>query len=50
MMLTGHKTEAVYRRYATVSESDLAAGAAKLAALSRPNAEGAAVLPFKAAK
>ena len=33
MKLTGHKTEAVYRRYAIVAESDLREGAAKLAAL-----------------
>jgi len=33
MQLTGHKTEAVYRRYAIVSESDLAAGVGRLAAL-----------------
>lgn len=31
--LTGHKTEAVYRRYAIVCEADLAAGVAKLAAV-----------------
>ncbi len=33
MKLTGHKTEAVYRRYAIVSPADLNAGVAKLAAL-----------------
>jgi len=33
MKLTGHKTETVYRRYAIVSESDLADGVKKLAAL-----------------
>jgi hypothetical protein len=30
MKLTGHKTEAVYRRYAIVSESDLREAVAKL--------------------
>jgi len=34
MQLTGHKTEAVYRRYAIVSEADLREGVAKLAAMS----------------
>ena len=33
MKLTGHKTEAVYRRYAIVCEADLAEGLKKLAAL-----------------
>jgi hypothetical protein len=30
MQLTGHKTEAVYRRYAITSESDLLEGVARL--------------------
>lgn len=34
MKLTGHKTEAVYRRYAIVSEADLAEGVRRLAAMS----------------
>ena len=33
MKLTGHKTESVYRRYAIVSESDLADGVKKLGTL-----------------
>ena len=33
MKLTGHKTEAVYRRYAIVAKSDLEDGVAKLARL-----------------
>ena len=35
MKLTGHKTEAVYRRYAIVSEQDLHEAAAKLATAER---------------
>ena len=35
MQLTGHKTEAIYRRYAIVAEADLREGVAKLAALNR---------------
>ena len=37
MKLTGHKTESVYRRYAIVSESDLAEGVVKLAGLHQSN-------------
>jgi hypothetical protein len=33
MRLSGHKTESIYRRYAIVSESDLAEGVRKVAAL-----------------
>jgi hypothetical protein len=33
MKLTGHKTGAVYRRYAIVPESDLSEGVKKLATL-----------------
>ncbi len=36
MKLTGHKTESIYRRYAIVSEADLAEGVRRLAAL-RPS-------------
>jgi hypothetical protein len=38
MKLTGHKTEAIYRRYAIVSESDLAEGVKKLATLHQEGA------------
>jgi site-specific recombinase XerD len=48
MKLTGHKTEAVYRRYAIVSESDLREGVGKLAALGR--GAPSAPLPFPSAR
>lgn len=35
MQLVGHRTEAIYRRYAITTEADLREGAAKLAALHR---------------
>lgn len=35
MKLTGHQTEAVYRRYAIVCEADLAEGLKKLAVLEK---------------
>lgn len=48
MKLTGHKTESVYRRYAIVSEGDLAAGVAKLAALHETLAEApGTVIPLQ---
>jgi integrase len=40
MKMTGHKTEAVYRRYAIVSESDLHEAALKLAAVELGNVLG----------
>jgi integrase len=46
MKLTGHKTEAVYRRYAITSQSDLSEGVAKLAALHGGVAASPSVLPF----
>lgn len=49
MKLTGHKTEAVYRRYAIVAEADLAEGVKKLAALHASQAAAArVVVPFLA--
>lgn len=46
MKLTGHKTEAVYRRYAITSAADLAEGVSKLAALHGTPAAPRTVLPF----
>jgi hypothetical protein len=39
MAMTGHKTEAVYKRYDIVSEQDLRDAAVKLAAAERRRAE-----------
>lgn len=44
MQLVGHKTEAMYRRYAIVAERDLAEGVAKLAAF-RAAAPGSRTMP-----
>jgi integrase len=41
MKLTGHKTEAVYRRYAIVNEADLREGVAKLARLTTEQQQSA---------
>ncbi len=49
MKLTGHRGESIYRRYAIVSESDLAEGVARLAAPNEPQAVAQgykAVVPF----
>ncbi len=46
MKLTGHKTEAVYRRYAITSAADLTEGVAKLAALHSASVGSRTVLPF----
>jgi integrase len=46
MKLTGHKTEAVYRRYAITSAADLSEGVAKLAALHDTSVGSRTVLPF----
>ena len=49
MKLTGHKTEAVYRRYAIAAEADLREGVAKLAAFQDGRREGGkgAVIPLR---
>ena len=46
MKLTGHKTEAVYRRYAITSAADLSEGVAKLATLHGAPSGSRSVLPF----
>ncbi|HEX8943346.1 MAG TPA: hypothetical protein VF785_09425 [Gemmatimonadaceae bacterium] len=46
MKLTGHRTEAVYRRYAITSAADLAEGVAKLAVLHGAPQGSPSVLPF----
>lgn len=46
MKLTGHKTEAVYRRYAITSAADLSEGVAKLATLHGLERDARTVLPF----
>jgi len=48
MKLTGHKTEAVYRRYAITSAADLSEGVAKLAVLHDASVDSRMVLPFAA--
>ena len=50
MKITGHKTESVYRRYAIVSEADIAEGLAKVAQLHAAEpVEKSKIAPFKAA-
>jgi integrase len=46
MQLTGHKTEAVSRRYAITSAADLAEGVAKLAVLHDAPIAGKTVIPI----
>jgi integrase len=46
MKLTGHRTEAVYRRYAITSAADLSEGVAKLVALHAAPVGVRSVLPF----
>jgi integrase len=48
MQLTGHKTEAVYRRYAIVAEQDLRDGVAKLAEIGKQKATRRAPAPRRA--
>jgi integrase len=46
MKLTGHKTEAVYRRYSITSAADLSEGVAKLASLHSASAGSPSVVPI----
>jgi hypothetical protein len=46
MKLTGHKTVAVYRRYAITSAADLTEGVQKLAALQDAVAGSPSVIPI----
>lgn len=51
MKLTGHKTEAVYRRYAVADAAALAEGVAKLAKLhAAAPEEGRKVVPIQEAQ
>jgi hypothetical protein len=50
MKLTGHKTEAVYRRYAIADSRALAEGVETLARLHGGAAEPAKVVPIQAAR
>jgi hypothetical protein len=45
MAITGHKTEAVYRRYAIVAEADLNDAAKKLAALHESHEDNGLAFP-----
>jgi integrase len=49
MKLTGHRTEAIYRRYAIADRATLAEGVAKLARLHAGPAEAATVVPIRTA-
>jgi len=50
MKLSGHKTESIYRRYAIVSEADLAEGVRKVAAMRAGEEEGRRVIGLSAAE
>jgi hypothetical protein len=47
MKMVGHKTEAIYRRYAIVAEADLVAGGEKLTSLHQIQGFAArSIIPF----